>query len=396
MGCFGGQSCQKFPSRRLRRVERQTQAVKMVARNSSCRVENLNCLSHPRPETIMPDGSPRILITRLSHIGDCVLTLPLLCAVRRKFPDAYIAWAVEKPTNQLLELHPDLDQIIMIPKGWLGRPSQWPAIRRQLRKGRFDIAIDPQGITKSSMLGWLSGAKKRIGLKGRWGRELSGWLNNKLVETQSPHVVDRSLEMLGPLEISQPSVEYRLAVDAASQYQVGSFLKARQVNRPFVVLNPGASWASKRWDVESFAAVVRYLSSRHDIQCLVTWAGEDERGMAQGIVHCKDECGLVAPRTSLREYAALCDYAGFFIGCDTGPMHIAAAMGTPCIGLYGTTLPTESGAHGPQHIAIQKWHQDGSCRERRKAENLAMMDIKPEDVFAACDQMVKQLNNNHA
>jgi len=343
----------------------------------------------------MPDGSPRILITRLSHIGDCVLTLPLLCAVRRKFPDAYIAWAVEKPANQLLELHPDLDQVIMIPKGWVSTPRQWPAVRRLLRPKRFDIAIDPQGITKSAMLGWVSGAKRRIGLEGKWGRELSAWLNNELVPTESVHVVDRTLEILGPLEISKTPVEYRLAADAASQHHVDSFLRARQVNRPFVIVNPGASWASKRWAVESFAAVVRYLNSRHGIQCVVTWAGEAERGMAQGIVHCKDECGFVAPRTSLREYAALCDYAGLFIGSDTGPMHIAAAMGTPCIGLYGTTLPTESGAYGPQHIAIQKWHQDGSRRARRKAENLAMMDIKPDDVFAACDRMIERMKNTH-
>ena len=338
----------------------------------------------------MPKGSPRILITRLSHIGDCVLTLPVLCALRRKFPDAFIAWAVEKPTDQLLELHPDLDQLIVIPKGWMGKPLQWASILFRLRKARFNIAIDPQGLTKSAMLARMSGARKRIGLKGRWGRELSDKLNNELIDTQSSHVVDRSLEMLSAVEISDPAVEYRLSVDSASQQRMRSFLEARQVSRPFVVVNPGASWPSKRWDNDSFAAVVRYLESRHGIQCLVTWAGPEELGMAQAIVHCKGECGIVAPKTSLREYAALCDYASFFIGCDTGPMHIATAMGTPCIGLYGTTLPTESGAYGPQNIAVQKWHQDGTSRERRKAENLAMMDIKPEDVFAACDEMVRR------
>ena len=339
----------------------------------------------------MPDGSPRILITRLSHIGDCVLTLPVLVALRKKFPGAFIAWAVEKPSNQLLELHPDLDDIILIPKGWIGKPSQWSGIRRRLLAGRFDIAIDPQCITKSSMLARLSGAKQRIGLKGKWGRELSGWLNNELVQTQSPHVVDRSLEMLIAVDIANPTVEYRLPVDGESQQQVLSFLDAHQVNRPFVVVNPGASWPSKRWNNDSFAAVVRHLASRHNIQSVVTWAGDEERGMAQAIVHCKDECGIVAPRTSLREYAALCDYASFFIGCDTGPMHIAAAMGTPCVGLYGTTLPTESGAYGLQNIAVQKWHQDGTSRERRKADNHAMLAIQPEDVFEACDRMVERV-----
>ena len=341
----------------------------------------------------MPKGSPRILITRLSHIGDCVLTLPVLCAIRRKFPDAYIAWAVEKPTDQLLKGHPDLNRLIIIPKNWMGKPLQWASILFRLRRDRFDIAIDPQGLTKSAMLGWLSGARKRIGLQGKWARELSPRLNNELVETQSPHVVDRSLEMLSAVDVSDRGVEYRLPLDSASQQRVRSFLDVRQIVRPFVVVNPGASWPSKRWDVNRFAAVVRYLESQHGLQSVVTWAGDEERGMAQGIVHCDDECGFVAPRTSLREYAALCDYASFFIGCDTGPMHIAAAMGTPCIGLYGTTLPTESGAHGPQNIAIQKWHQDGTSRERRKAENVAMMEIMPEDVFAACDQMVARLRS---
>ena len=275
----------------------------------------------------------------------------------------------------------------------MGKPLQWLPILWKLRKERFNITIDPQGLTKSAMLAWLSGAWKRVGLEGRWGRELSGRLNNILVDTQSSHVVDRSLELLSALEVSDPAVEYRMPLDSASQQRVRSFLDVRQIISPFVVVNPGASWPSKRWDVDRFASVVRYLQSQHGLQCVVTWAGEDERGMAQGIVHNDDECGFVAPKTSLREYAALCDYASFFIGCDTGPMHIAAAMGTPCIGLYGTTLPTESGAHGPRNIAIQKWHQDGTSRERRKAENVAMMEIMPEDVFAACDQMVARMRS---
>lgn len=345
----------------------------------------------------MEDRSPRILITRLSHIGDCVLTLPVLCALRSKFPSAFIAWAVEKPTNQLLELHPDLDRLILVPRGWLGKPKQILAIRRELRSHQFDISIDPQGLTKSSMLGWLSGARRRIGLKGDWGRELSKWLNNELVATTAPHIVDRSLELLQVLDIHQPQVRFDLPVDPACGQWVNSFLQARQVNRPFAIINPGASWKSKRWNDSGFAAVANYMKQRYGMTSVIAWAGQEELQMAQAVAAIANRTAtsdaeknstVLAPRSSLRQFAALCDAAHLLIGGDTGPLHIAGVMGARCIGLYGTTRPTDSGAYGPQHVAVQKWYQGGTSRERRSAENLAMRDILPEDVCAAVDQIL--------
>ena len=108
---------------------------------------------------------PRILITRLSHIGDCVLTLPLLSAIRREHPDAFIAWAVESPTQQLLELHPDLDEIIQIPKGWLRKPKHYLNLRRKFKRLNFDIAIDPQGITKAPLLDGSVAQRKELASK---------------------------------------------------------------------------------------------------------------------------------------------------------------------------------------------------------------------------------------
>ena len=334
------------------------------------------------------DRSPRILITRLSHIGDCVLTLPVLCALRAKFPNAFIAWAVEKPSDQLLSLHTGLDQIIQIPKGWLGKPSQWLALRRELRSYRFDITIDPQSLNKSALLGYLSGAKQRIGLSGRWAREQSKLLNNSRLEPIATHVVDRSLALLSLLGIESPEASFDLPVDLDAKQQIDAFLCDEKVQQPFAVINPGASWASKRWDNDRFAAVANHLGTQHGMRSVVTWAGDAELEMAKSIAAASRNFATVARQTSLRAYAALCQQATMFIGCDTGPMHIAAAMGTPCIGLYGPTLPTESGAYGDQHEAVQKWHQAGSSRERRNAQNVAMMDITPEDVCAACDRLL--------
>ena len=346
----------------------------------------------------MPTGeSPKILITRLSHIGDCILTLPLVSAIRRVYPRAFISWAVESPSQQLLGLHPGIDQLILIPRGWAKKPSCWPKLVRQLRKPAFEIVIDPQGITKSAALGRLSGARRRIGIRGRWGRELSPYLNNQLVTTKSSHLVDRTLELLAALgengSITGSGVEFGLPVCPISHSKIENFLSGQRLGDRFVVLNPGASWASKRWETDRFAAVASHLFRQHAIQSVVTWAGAEEQGMAQQIHALAPAATVVADQTSLRDLAALCQTANFFLGCDTGPLHIATAMGAPCVGLYGTTRPEESGAYGPQHIAVQKWYQFGNCRARRSAGNQAMRDIQVADVNAAVEQMIARLDS---
>ncbi len=353
--------------------------------------------------------SPRILITRLSHIGDCILTLPMLCALRRKLPDAYIAWAVEAPTQQLLKLHPDIDELIIVPKQWAKKPKCWNELFGKLRTPKFDYTIDPQGITKSAALARISRAKTRIGIRGRWGRELSPYLNNCLINTEAPHIVDRSLELLQPFGVSttskRPLVEFRLPVCSKAQQTTVQFLKQHFSSKTnssgspekFAVINPGASWKSKRWETDRYATVASHLLKRHRIRSVVTWAGDEEKAMAERICSLNPEAAIMADKTSLAELAAICKEAHFFIGCDTGPLHIAAAMGTACVGLYGTTLPEDSGAYnqphiGQQHIAVQKWHQSGSCRKRRRASNDAMRDIMAKDVRASCDQMLAQLD----
>ena len=139
---------------------------------------------------------PRILITRLSAIGDCILTMPVACALRRKFPDALLAWVVEPGPAKLLRGHECLDELIVVKKGWLKSPSHVWRLRHRLRQLRPDIAIDPQGLTKSSIVAYMSGARRRIGFAKPLGRELSTWLNNELHKPKTLHLVDRQLELL--------------------------------------------------------------------------------------------------------------------------------------------------------------------------------------------------------
>ncbi len=336
----------------------------------------------------MTTNSPRFLITRLSHIGDCLLTLPLAAELRQQFPKAFIAWASEPAGAKLLQHHPAIDEVIVVPKKWCQNPFHVRRWQKKLRGYSFDTAIDPQGLFKSSLLGRISGAKIRIGFSGEHGREGSQWLNNRLVRPTATHLVDRTLELLQKLQLPKVVAPacLNLPVVEASRIQVQSFLK--ELMFPcFCVVNPGASWASKRWNNQRFAEVARHVFQRYQIVPVVTWSGDEESQMASEIVEASMGAAVKCPPTSLTELAAIVAQADFFVGCDTGPLHLATAMGTPCIGLYGPTRPECSGAYGPQHLAVQAWYQDGSRRERRAAENKAMLAIETPMVQAAVDQM---------
>ena len=342
------------------------------------------------PKQKSDPASPRILITRLSHIGDCVFTLPVLCELRRAFPQAHICWAVESPSHQLLDDHDALNETIRIPKGWVKSPGLIKEMRRQLREYRFDLVIDPQSLTKSSALGWLSGSKRRIGFAKPWGRELALLLNNEKVHPQSKHITLRSLELLRGFGIRNPRVEFRLPIAEEAFEASRSFVNEHGLQGNYALVNPGATWNSKQWDLERFAKVADHLSARHGIPSLILWAGDEERRAAAAIVDQASQDVLMAPPTNLQELAALASESRLFISGDTGPLHIAAATGAACIGLYGATQPDLCGAYGDHCVNLQAAYQEGSAKQRRRANNDAMLALTPELVSKAADQLLSR------
>lgn len=360
--------------------------------------------------------APHFLVTRLSHIGDCVLTLPLIAALRQHWPACRITWAMESPSPKLLGQHPEIDQVVTIPKGCLKRPRQVWQLRQQLRAAKIDVAIDPQSLTKSAMLGWLSGADQRWGFGGRYGRELSPWLNNRLFVPAASysHLADRSLALVHDM-IQRLSTSPRLAPTMrsgnAGPAEVGHFPEhlpippetARwlteaqdrgEVPQRYVVLNPGASWPSKRWENECWAEVARQLAS-DGWPVVVTWAGAEEQMWAEKIAADAGMGVEIAPPTTLLQLAALCRGGQCFIGCDTGPMHIAAAVGTPCVVLFGPTLPQNSGPYGAGHVCLQAWHQTVPPGQKQRVENLAMRDITAQQVIDGCQTLLDRTAANH-
>lgn len=328
--------------------------------------------------------APRILISRMSAIGEAILTLPVACCLRDQFPDAYIGWVVDSQTAPMVRGHRALDAVIELQQGWctsLGRLRQTHAT---LHEHRFDISIDCQGNTKSALAGKLSGAVRRIGFSGKHAGELSGFLNNERVAPVFHHITDRSLELLTPLGIHHPQVRWDLPLEAADRAWAEGFRKTIRTPR-VAILNPGGTWRSKLWEPDRFASTARYLADRYGYHSLVAWGTFDERLMAEEIVELSKSTATLAPNTTLQTLAALVETADIFISGDTAPLHVAVAVGTPTIGLYGATRPGDSGPY--EQAALQLQYEAGSRRHRRNASNRAMRAIGVEHVCAVIDDM---------
>lgn len=333
-------------------------------------------------------SDPRILICRLSAIGDCILTMPMLCALRDAFPRAHLAWVAEPAAAALLQGHACLDQLIVVPKGWLKSPGELLRLRRRLRAERFTVAIDPQSLSKSSIAAWLSGAPDRIGFAKPRGRELSLWLNNQRIVPTAPHLVDAQLQLLEPLGIRGPRIRFALPRDEAAEISAYQALQTLHLGCPFIAMNVGAGWDSRLWPTANYGRVAKHLGQCYRLPTLVLWAGPKEQQLAQEVVTHSGGHAILAPPTKLTELAAVLRRTKLFIGSDTGPLHLAVAVGTPCLGLYGTTRKEESGPYGEQHVVLQTRYQGGTARQRRSAANDAMREITVESVCAACDEML--------
>jgi heptosyltransferase-1 len=336
----------------------------------------------------MHSGQPRILIVRLSAIGDTIHAMPVLCALRDQFPNAFLGWVIEGRSGDLLREHKALDELIVLPRGWLRSPRIVWELRSRLASRKFDVAIDVQGLSKSAIAAWLSGARRRIGMAGVDGRELSPWLNNERVEPRSAHVVERNLELLRPLGIVAPEVRFGLPRLPIFDDRARQMMAAADLPDGFAVINPGAGWPSKLWPPERFAAVARYLGHDRGLASLVVWGGAEEQAWARTIVAGSEGHARLAPPTSLVELAAVLRRARLFISSDTGPLHLAAAVGTPCVGLFGPMPAERNGPYGPGHVAVQKMRLTGSSRSRRTAGPESMLTITVEDVARACDQVL--------
>lgn len=227
----------------------------------------------------------RILIIRLSALGDILHALPVLGQLRAAFPKAHIGWLVEPSGAPLLEGHPMLDALHIFPKkAWSA--NKWAALRGplrglrdELRAARYEVAIDVQGLTKSAAWGWAAGIPRRIGFKGPQSRELAGLLATERVLPAADlhHVVRKNLALLAPLGIAMPDpITFPVHLPEAARAAASRILGEDADAAPLVLMNPGAGWATKIWAPERYGALARTLVESHGVRVAMAWGPREE------------------------------------------------------------------------------------------------------------------------
>ena len=307
-----------------------------------------------------------VALVKLSSLGDVVHALPVAAALRRGLPQARIVWLAERREAAILRDNPAGDAVVPVDtRGWrraldlraLGRPlaavhagGEISELTRHLRAARFDVAVDLQGLAKSGVLTALTGAPLRIGFVAARCREpLNALFTNHRVAPppEARHVVEQCLALLAPLGVRPAAVEFPLPVDAGAEARVDDVLAGAGIKprRRLVVLNPGAGRPDKRWPVERFARLAARLVEEAGATVLVVW-GPSEEPAARAIVAAAPRGALAAPPTGLGELCAVLRRASVVVAGDTGPLHLAAALGAPCVGLYGPTSIERNGPWG--------------------------------------------------
>ena len=336
----------------------------------------------------------RILIVRLSAVGDTILSLPVLCALRKEYPNSRIGWVVGSGAADIVRGHDALDDLFVLTKNELKSVKAYWAFLKRIREWQPTTVIDAQGLTKSALIGWYSGATRRIGLvKSEFeGRELSTWLNNTLVSPTSEHVVERGLALLKPLGIENPEIEYRVPVSPAANQRVNEQLRDLAGPNgelgPFAIINVGAGWVSKIWPAERYAAVAKHLKDRWNLRTMIAWGGSEERSLAEQVSILSGGAAIELPATSLLELAEWIRRSVLFVGSDTGPMHLSVAVDIPTVSLIGPMPIGRVGHFSEKHIAIQRESLTEKERNRRKTDTKPMLSIQASDVIEACDEIL--------
>jgi len=315
----------------------------------------------------------RILILRTSALGDIVHALPALVSLRRNLPAARIGWVVERSMAPLLEGHPDLDDLLTVRlREWRHRPFQWRTLReifdflKALDRFSADVILDLMGNHKSGILGALALADRRIGLARTYRREPSSavWISEG-VEPSGPHAVDRALSVLKGLGLPGSEPEFGSDKLFAHTPEAAAQLLAGQ-SGPFAVLLPGAGWENKRYPPQRWGEVARLLRETGNLDVWVT-AGPGEEAMAQEVVESSNGAARYMGIPTLPELAAYLRAAEVVLGGDTGPVHLADALGTQTVCVMGPTDPERHAPYGSRNNAV--WHElDCSFCYRRLQE----------------------------
>jgi heptosyltransferase I len=328
-------------------------------------------------------AEPSFLLVRLGSLGDILHALPSAAALRDTFPAARIDWAVEPRWVRLLSGNPDINGIISANRTSLGGMI---GTLETIRVARYTCAVDFQALYKSALLAWASGAPRRIGFKSSYAREgFAAALYTDRLNPRGPHKVDHNLtlvEAAGARRQNKP--RFPLLVGREDRDTI-----AREIARAgvpdFFVLNPGGGWVSKCWPPERYGKLHSELVSRLGWRGVVTF-GPGEQNIARQVIESAGEPAPVALPVPLGPLMALFERAKFVVSADTGPLHLASALGTPVIGLYGPTDPSRNGPFSFADDVVRNPHAAVTTYRREASYSPSMLSISVEQVVAAVER----------
>jgi heptosyltransferase I len=340
----------------------------------------------------------RLLIVRLSAMGDVIHTIPAATALRQAFPEAKIGWVIEERWAELLGAGRNGSRSALVDKihavnitGWrssllsVGTWQQISGELRALRADKYDAAVDFQGAVRSALIARWSGAPVVYGVAQPRENAAGMWYTRQVI-AGGTHIIQQNLSLASAVighAVSVPKVQF--PSDPKIEDEVGRDLDERKVG-PFAILNPGAGWGAKQWPAERYGYVAKKLGE-FGLKSLIN-AGPGEEMLAHAAEAASD--GSAEARTcSLSELIALTRRARLFIGGDTGPLHLAAALGVPVVGIFGPTNPARNGPFGTPSIVLRNPGSPTS-HSRRAQPDEGLLEISSDDVVAAAWELLRK------
>jgi heptosyltransferase I len=351
-----------------------------------------------RSRTILTNlQAERIALIKPSALGDIVHSLPVLTALRRRFPQAHISWIVNRSYEPLLQGHPHLDETLPFDRGGLRggwRPTTRAALAffAGLRHQRFDLVVDLQGLFRSGLMTLATGARHRVGLGS--AREGAGWFYTHCVgvrSLQELHAVDRYWEVAGALGVGDTPKEFHVPItDSAHDW---ADERLRGLPRPWLALGVGSRWVTKRWLPEHFAALA--LRSQSAFGGTVVFVGTGDEAPLADLVASQ----LVYPtinlcgRTTIPQLAAVLARADAMVANDTGPLHLAAALGRPVVAPYTCTKVRLTGPYQSPATAVESrvWCQGSYLKRCSRME--CMPELTPDRLWPVLREVLQSWEN---
>ncbi|HSC28409.1 MAG TPA: glycosyltransferase family 9 protein [Vicinamibacterales bacterium] len=327
-----------------------------------------------------------VLIVKLGALGDIIHAIPAAAALRSALPDARIDWVVDAKHRGILDLVSVLDRIVPIE----GRTLRaWTEAVSRVRQTRYDVALDLQGLMKSAVLARASGAARVAGFSIWHLREKSARPfysetgDSGAAPPDDEHVIYKNLRLLRVVGIDTREVAFPIArVPSAAAAEAGAAYGAGG----FALINAGAAWPNKRWPPGRFGEVAAFLREIRGLPSLVLW-GPGEQELAWQVVEASSDAARVAPATTIGDLAELSRLAALVVSGDTGPLQIAAAVGTPAVAIFGPTNPGRNGPWSPDDVVVSRY-PSCACHYDRRCHNAAwcLESVTVAEVCAAIQQ----------